>query len=168
MPRGRPRKVIAEQTPEVEVQSSESVETSEVSQEVAPTQPVAKRTGRPSRVPINGYRDVLKVEGQEPGWHYAWIADSNTYRMEDAGYEFVEHDVVVGNRRINAASQIGSKVSIPGGNGVTLFLMRCPEEIYNEEMAMMHAEIDERERALLNIKEDGRYGSVKISRGKVV
>lgn len=164
--RGRPRKV-QEQADSPEVQVEVGQETVEMSQqEVTPQTPVAKRTGRPSRVPINGYRDVLKVEGQEPGWHYAWITDENVNRMEDAGFVFVEHDVVVGNRKVNAASQIGAKVSIPGGNGVTLFLMRCEEDIFDEEMALIQKDVDARERALLNVssKEEGRYGSVKISR----
>lgn len=173
MPRGRPRKVV-NQAPEQSEAASQNTSEQEVVQ-TAPevssvaTQPVAKRSGRPARTPINGYRDVLKVDGQEPGWHYAWITDENTYRMEMGGYEFVSHDVVVGDRRINAASQIGSKVSIPGGNGVTLFLMRCPEEIYQEEMDLMHQRVDDNERAVfgkLNSKEDGRYGEVSIKRGK--
>lgn len=167
MPRGRPRKVIAEQAQANEVvQTAQVAQTTEVSQETK-TQAAPKRAVRPSRVPINGYRDVLSVEGQEPGWHYSWITDANVARMEMAGFDFVEHDVVVGNRRINAASQIGSKVSIPGGNGVTLFLMRCPDELYDEEMELMHKEIDEKERALignLNSNQDGRYGKVEISR----
>lgn len=168
MPRGRPRKVQDQVSVDL-VQPIETQETAEVSEEVkeSPTQPVAKRSGRPSRVPINGYRDILKVEGQEPGWHYSWITDENVFRMQDAGYVFVEHDVVVGNRRVNAASTIGSHISIPGGNGVTLFLMRCPNELYDEEMAILHKEIDDRERTMLNdlnSKEGGRYGSVKISR----
>ena len=167
MPRGRPRKV-QDQVEGEQVQAPNDQQTAEVSTiEATPNQPVAKRSGRPSRVPINGYRDILKVEGQEPGWHYAWITDENQHRMQDAGYVFVEHDVVVGNRKVNSASTIGSHVSIPGGNGVTLFLMRCPDEIYQEEMDLMQDEVDQRERALyadVNNKDAGRYGSIKISR----
>lgn len=164
MPRGRPRKVqeqdITDSVQAVEVSQTEVSQTG-----VAPNQPVAKRSGRPSRVSINGYRDVLKVEGQEPGWHYAWITDDNIPRFQDAGFVFVEHDVVVGNRRVNAASQVGSHVSIPGGNGVTLFLMRCEEDIYDEEMQLIQDDVDAKERALLSInKDEGRYGSIKISR----
>lgn len=164
MPRGRPRKIAVEST-STEVQQETTAVQETAKQETTEAQPTKQRPARPKRVPINGYRDVLRVDGQEPGWHYAWIADANTYKMEQGGYDFVEHDVTVGDRRINAASQVGSKISIPGGNGVTLFLMRCPNEVYTEEMDLLHEKIDENEQALLN-KEDGRYGKVKVGRGK--
>ena len=164
--RGRPKQVKA---------VSLQLRPEDVKQEVVEAQPEEKkvavstvnRSGRPKRVPINGYRDILKVEGQEAGYHYAWITDKNASRFELAGYDFVDHDVVVGDNRVNAASQIGAKISIPGGNGVTLFLMRVPQDIYDEEMEMLNEKIDETELALTqNSREEGRYGSVKIGRGK--
>jgi hypothetical protein len=165
MPRGRPRKNAIVSQPQAE--AAQQVTNEGVVVETVEAKPAEQKqaAGRPKRVPINGYRDILKVAGQEPGWHYAWIADENTYKMEQGGYDFVTHDVTVGDRRINAASQVGSKISIPGGNGITLFLMRCPNEVYQEEMDLLHEKIDENEQALLN-KEAGRYGDVKVGRGK--
>ena len=164
--RGRPagKKVSMQVRPEEVIQQQE--------EPVVETKVVTKvnRSGRPKRTPINGYRDILKVEGQEPGYHYAWITGDNSFRFENAGYEFVEHDVVVGDKRVNAASQVGSKVSIPGGNGVTLYLMRVPEDIYQEEMELLNNQIDSTEEQMkknLNSKENGQYGSVTIGRGKV-
>lgn len=175
MPRGRPRKIVNEavETAQTDIEAHAEASSAEAHNELQATaevahQPKEKRTGRPARTPINGYRDILRVDGQEPGWHYVFVIDNDTYKYEQGGYEFVTHDVTVGDRRINAASQIGSKVSIPGGNGVTLFLMRCPDEVYEEEMALNAQKVDENERALLgklNTKEDGRYGSVSIGRG---
>ena len=156
--RGRPRKnVITEQ---------ENVAPVEVEQEEQTRAEVKiKRSGRPGRTPINGYRDILRVDGQEAGFHYAWVRDDLVPRFESAAYEFVTHALTVGDRKLNSASQIGSKVSIPGGNGRTLYLMRVLDEYYKEDMAAYNAEVDAREAAMLgklNSKEGGRYGQVQI------
>jgi hypothetical protein len=139
-----------------------------------PTQ--VTRSDRPKRVPINGYRNILTVEGQEPGWHYVWVNDAtqahgtnNVPRFEDAGYQFVEHSVSVGDRKINSASQVGGKVTRSMGNGVTGYLMRLPQEDYDSDQAALQAEINESERGLfekLNSKTDGQYGNVKLGRGQ--
>lgn len=125
------------------------------------------RSERPKRVPIHGTRDILSVTGLERGWHYLWVNDEggNIDRHLGARFYFVEHDVTVGDRKINAASQIGGRISLAVGNGVTAFLMRCTDEDYTEEMSLLHGEIDERERSMkdaLNSKADGRYGQVDI------
>jgi hypothetical protein len=127
------------------------------------------RSERPKRVPINGFRDVLAVGGQEPGWHYCWVNEDEVPRYENGGYDFVEHDVTIGDRKVNAASQMGGRISTAVGNGVTGFLMRCPDEVYQEELDLVHGRVDESERAMyqnLNSGTDGRYGSVKIERPK--
>lgn len=129
------------------------------------------RSERPKRVPINGLRDKLSVVGMEPGWHYIWIRDDEIYRFEMGGYEPVAHAVTVGDRHIDVASQIGSKISFPGGNGVTLFLYRCPQEVYDEEMGDVNRQVDESEAAMkeqLNSNTDGRYGKVEIEQSKPV
>lgn len=118
------------------------------------------RTGRPTRMPITGLRNKLTVEGQEPGYHYAWIRDDFVGTAERAWYEFVTHDVIVGDGQMRA---IGGKISIPGGNGVTLFLMRVLEEYYKSDMDEQQAEIEAKEADLfrnLNSGVDGRYGKV--------
>lgn len=121
------------------------------------------RSDRPKRVPINGVRDILAVKGKEPGWHYCWVPEHYTAQYEAGEYEYVTHEVIVGDRRINAGSQIGSKVSLPVGNGITGFLMRCLEEVYLEEKAWVHQQADEQEGAMRDAaKEGGRYGNVSI------
>lgn len=156
---GRPRKVS---TQAIEDHIDAITEVVEVDR---PTK-ASPRIGTRKRTPINGYRNILSVEGKEPGWHYCWVEGENVPRYENAEYEFVVHDVIVGERKLNAASSIGGKVSIPGGNGMTLYLMRVLEEFYNEDMESLQAEIDERESAMkteLNSKNDGRYGEVELS-----
>ncbi len=136
-----------------------------------------ERADRPTRVPIHGRRSVLEVKGQEPGYHYFWAndivnnAEGNLDRYLDAGYEFVTHQCIVGDRKVDAATSIGGKISKAVGNGVTAFLMRCPDEIYHEELAFMtHAadEVTAGIKASLNSKEEGKYGEVKISNREVV
>jgi hypothetical protein len=120
------------------------------------------RSGRVDRVPIHGGKNILTVEGQEPGFHYCWVTDGNAPKYERASYEFVTHSVVVGDRRIDAAPGIGAKVSIPGGNGVTLYLMRIPTELYDSDMKTFHKNIDVMEQTMYETEASvpGRYGKV--------
>jgi hypothetical protein len=129
------------------------------------------RSERPKRVPINGLRDKLAVQGLEKGWHYIWIRDDEVYRFEMGGYDPVSHAVTVGDRHINTAGQIGANVTYPGGNGVTLHLYRCPEEVYQDELNAVHQQVDEGEAVMkqqLNSTSDGRYGKVEIEESKPV
>lgn len=138
-------------------------------EEIRPTA-VVRTSQRPSgRTPINGYRDRLTVSGKEPGFHYCLVNEDNVPRYESAGYEFVEHDVTVGDRKIDVATQVGGKVALPVGNGVTGYLMRIPQEYYDQDAGELQVENDKIMEALhenLNAKEDGRYGEVKIKRGR--
>lgn len=157
--RGRPRK-----TEQPDTLTAPEVDTQAVEASPRPTA-ASGRVGRRKRTPINGYRNILGVEGQEPGYHYCWVVDDSVPRYENADYEFVTHDVVVGDKRINAGSGIGGKVSVPGGNGVTLYLMRVLEEYYKEDFEATQRELDMREQSMkrdLNSKDDGRYGSVQV------
>ena len=156
--RGRPRKSAITEQEVPQEQPQEEVEQSRPSA-------ANPRSGRTKRVPINGYRDILKVGGEDPNYHYAWIRDDLIPRFESAEYEYVTHAVTVGDRKINQASQMGSKVSIPGGNGRMMFLMRQLKEYYNEDMAAYHHQIDEDEAAMFGnlSREAGRYGEVSSS-----
>lgn len=127
------------------------------------------RSERPTRVPINGLRDKLVIRGQQPGWHYCWVNEDKVERYLLGGYEFVTHEVRVGDRKIDQASMIGGKVAMAVGNGVTAYAMRCPEEIYEEELKLVQERTDETEQSLranLNSGAEGRYGKVEIGRGR--
>lgn len=123
------------------------------------------RSDRPHRVPINGYRDRLKLTGCEPGFHYAIVNEDKVPLRESQGFEFVTHDIQVGDKQINVASQIGNKISIAVGNQVTAYLMRIPQEYYDADMKAFNDDLDERDRALysdLNSRKDGRYGEIRV------
>lgn len=123
------------------------------------------RSDRPKRVPINGHRDILSVIGKEPGWHYCWVPEHLVAKYEAAYYEYVSHEVIVGDRRINIGSQIGSKVSMPVGNGVTGYLMRCLDEDHKAEMDYVASEADAQEGAMRDTgRQNGHYGDVTIER----
>lgn len=127
------------------------------------------RSGRPKRVAIHGLRDKLTVKGKEPGWHYCLVNDDKVPLYEAAGYEFVSHEVQIGDRHVDAAQEVGGNVSIKVGNGVIGYLMRCPEEVYQEEMQLVDDETNAKESALfksLNSKEDGKYGEVRVEQSK--
>lgn len=125
------------------------------------------RAGRPKRVPINGYRNRLEIKGQEPGWHYCIVNDYNIERYQEAGYEFVEHECTIGDKRIDVASvqgQNGGRICVPVGNGVIGFAMRCTEEDYQDENGIIDAETDETDMMVRQqASEDGRYGKVELS-----
>lgn len=126
------------------------------------------RSTREDRVPIHGDRDRLSIEGQEEGFHYCWVNDYNVPKFERAGYEFVEHPVIIGDRRVDAASSTGVKHSLAVGNGVTAYLMRCPNEYFDQDMAALNEKIDSSEAAMyaeLNSRKDGSYGKVEMTIG---
>lgn len=133
---------------------------------IEPERPsITNRSARPKRVPIHGYKSKLDVKGLKPGMHGCWVNEPNVERYLAAGYDFVNYDVVVGDRQVNAASQVGSRVSMAAGNGLTAYLMECPEEIYNEEMDEIARLADEKEQMMRQDSlGDGSYGEVKIQR----
>lgn len=155
--RGRPRLYpLADKLSQVvpEVQPSEVTERPST----------VNRSGRPKRVPIHGYKSKLEVVGLRPGMHGCWVNDPNVDRYLAAGYDFVAYDVVVGDRQIEA-SKMGHKVSMAGGNGLTIYLMECPVEIFNEEMEEVHRLADEKEQMMHRSSDDeGTYGEVSIKR----
>ena len=129
------------------------------------------RSERPQRVPINGLRDKLSITGQDPEFHYVIVNDYNVDTYALGGYEFVTHDVKIGDCHINAAAMEGGKVSLPVGNGVIGFVIRIPNEYYEEDRREEQADLDDKDKALhqtLNSKGDGRYGQVDIGQSKPI
>jgi hypothetical protein len=108
-----------------------------------------ERPQRKQRNSITGTRTKLSLTGEEPGFHYAWINDDNTGTALDAGYEFVSHDIKVGNKHIDISSMQGAKISRNVGGGVIAYLMRVPQEWYDEDMAAEQREkVDAKEQQI--------------------
>ena len=124
---------------------------------------------RTKRTPVNG-RNVLTVEGKEPGYVYRIVNDVgdriNTF--QEGGYELVESKAVkVGDRRLNNASAEGSKAQVSVGGGQKAFVMRIPKEWYDEDQLAKQTQINELENSMKQdalSKNDLRSGKLEITR----
>ena len=116
------------------------------------------------RVPVSGNRDVLTVYGKEPGFEYRWILDkgNRTNKFKKGGWEFVTHEVEVGDARAATPSALGSIVEATTGSD-KLVLMRIPSEYYKEDQDSKEANIRAVEEAM-GKEIEGSYGSINISK----
>lgn len=128
------------------------------------TQEVTKPNRKRERDAIGGTRMKLEVTGQEPGFHYAWINADNVGTAEDQGFEFVNHDVKVGNRHVNVSAMSGKNISRNVGNGVVAYLMRVPQEWYDEDMeAEQRMKVDALEEAIfVQNNSNGLSGGISV------
>ena len=136
----------------------------------------AESTGqRPAkRVPINGFRDKLSVEGCDPNYVYRWVLDSSEggqriMQCNAAGYEFVtkEQGITVGQGSVYKSDNVGSIIRTPGGNGDFLYLMRISKEFHDEDKLAKEDTIKSIEDGMnhstsKNTGADDLYGSVGI------
>lgn len=122
-------------------------------------------SGRPTRTPV-GQRNILTVKGKDPNFHYRIVndLDDRVAQFLEAGYELVEDTVEVGDKRVNAASALGSKKNISVGQGTKAHVMRIKKEWYDEDEANKLRQVAEIERATKAKALDGTYGELKISR----
>lgn len=128
----------------------------------------ANRSNKTTRVPIGTARGRLEINGKEPGFHYAIINDYNVDEALDQGFEFVSHGVKVGTRRIGVGKREdgSAAVWVPVGAGVTGYLMRIPQEIYDEDMKKYHKNIvDGTEEGIRRQSvNNGLQGTIEIAR----
>lgn len=117
-------------------------------------------SGRVRRTPLSR-RNVLTVEGKEPGFVYRVVNDVED-RVEDfkaRGYEVVESKgVKVGDKRVDKASTEGSAKRVHVGGGKYGVVMRQREDFYKEDMEMKLRYLDDTERATKEKALDGTYG----------
>lgn len=130
----------------------------------------ATRVERPKRTRING-RNILTVSGKEPGYVYRIVNDvgDRVEMFKQAGYELVESEAVqVGERRVNAASALGSKAQVSvDSTGTKAFVMRIPKEWYDEDQRAKQSDVDELERTIKRdalSKNELRDGKFEITR----
>ena len=142
-----------------------------------------KKRGRPSkaetlanltsriRTPITGERSLLTVEGKQPGFHYRWIRDtdesgSEVLRYLSAGYEFATRSegLIIGDNAVYNSRAVGSMIRRSAGrDGDFLYLMKIPQEWYEEDQRAKAVKVDKTEEAIQNPEIEGSYGSIKIS-----
>jgi regulator of protease activity HflC (stomatin/prohibitin superfamily) len=126
-------------------------------------------SGRTKRTPIAG-RNVLTVNGKEPGYVYRVVNDAGDRIAQflDAGYELVSADsVTVGDKRVNQATAEGSKAQVAVGKGDKAFVMRIKDEYYKEDQAAKQAHVDRLEQSIKqNASSVADYGTLDIRTGQ--
>ena len=123
-------------------------------------------SGRVRRQPV-GTRSRLSVEGMKEDFHYRIFndVDDRIQTALAAGYEFVPADEVrIGNNRVNQPTAEGSNAQVSVGGGTKGYLMRIPQEWFEEDQKAKAQQVDAREVALKNPALDGTYGKIDISR----
>lgn len=119
------------------------------------------------RVPISGDRDILTVIGRDPKFVYRLVndIDNRIQRFQDAGYDFVTHEVQIGDAGVQSSDNKGGVVTVNVRGGIVAYLMRIKREWYEEDQAAKQADLDASQEELyreLNSTDNGRYGNVSI------
>jgi hypothetical protein len=117
-----------------------------------------------ARVPITGKRLILEVKGKEPGFHYSWIMEPMVFAAQEGGFEHVRHPIQVGTERIDVSRMpTDSFVTRNVGSGKIAYLMRIPQEFYDQDMNDLQDRVNEEERARVRENlSDGLSGTIKV------
>jgi hypothetical protein len=88
---------------------------------------------RPARPPVFAKRNKLTVPGlDQENYHYHWFADreGNIEARLEEGYDFIRKDgqTQAGDRDASYSQSKSSLVTRPGGFGLTMYLMRIPQD----------------------------------------
>ncbi len=138
-------------------------------------------TERPERIPLDGFRDILTVKGQDESYKYRFVKDVEAFvenaeggiemrpsqrimAFQGAGWEFVNSDsVTVGSNHVYKTDNVGSIVRIPAGQNEFLYLMRIHKDWYDEDQANKEKRILDAEAAATQAgAAEGMYGDVSI------
>ena len=116
---------------------------------------------RVRRNPVEGMRDILAVNNQDPNYVYRWVADDpqrpgRVERMKEHGYEIVQEELEIGQKVVDRNSKVGSVITRTGGGGITLVLMRIPKEWYDEDQKAKQAGVDAQEAVMKADVQAGR------------
>lgn len=128
---------------------------------------IAKAPERRVRRTKLGQRNVLTVEGKEPGYQYRFVNDSGDRVQEflDDGWEMVPaKGVRIGDKRVGAPTPDGSNAMASVGQGTKAYVMRLKDEYYEEDQAAKQAHVLATEAATREKALDGTYGKLEISR----
>ena len=122
---------------------------------------------RTRRTSINGTRNILKVEGKEPGYEYRIVNDDGDRisQFQEMGYELVaDKTVKVGARRVANPTAEGSPIQVSVGGGQKAYLMRIKDDLYKEDQAAKQKQVDE---TVASMKKDAAdnadFGKLQIS-----
>lgn len=113
------------------------------------------------RTPVEGARDILAVNEQDPNYVYRWVADDpqrpgRIDRLKERGYEVVTDKVEVGQKVVDRATRTGSATTRTGGGGIILVLMRIPREWFDEDQKAKQDGVDAQETRMKTDIQQGR------------
>ena len=116
-----------------------------------------------------GGRDVLTVADlpDQDKFHYHWINDvgDRLYQRFKEGYDFVEKGgLSAGDITVESARGTDSLLKKGVGMGITSYLMKIPNELYEEYAQEKRQKVaDSVEEIRGSGKQTGSYGKVEIS-----
>jgi hypothetical protein len=106
-------------------------------------------SGRVRRTPLT-VRNRLDIKVRDPNYVYRVVnvVDDRVDQLQAQGYEIDPDNNKVGDKRVDAASSLGSVAEISVGQGTKAVIMRQHKDYYAEDQAAKQAEIDEREASM--------------------
>lgn len=114
-----------------------------------------------------GQRNIVTVKGKDPNYVYRVVNDKDDRieQFKEAGYELVADEAVkVGDKRVNAATSIGSHKQLSVGQGTKAVVMRIRRDWYEEDQAAKLSHVAAVEDATRKKALDGTYGELKTTR----
>jgi len=122
----------------------------------------SKRTERKSLF----QRGPQSITGdKDPNFVYRFVNDtgSRVSNFQQAGYEMVQDDLIVGDSRVIDPSDLGSGKKVTSNDGTVSYLMRIKKEWFDEDQAQKDAYTKETEATMKKEASQGMYGSIKTS-----
>jgi len=124
-------------------------------------------SARPRRTPLEK-RNRLSVRNKEDGFFYRIVndAEDRVERLKEQGYEVctAEQTGMIGDKRVDNASFVGSAAHFSVGQGTKAVVMRIPKDWHDEDNSMKQQEVDRLESTM---KSDARktadYGGININ-----
>lgn len=122
----------------------------------------SKRTERKSLF----QRGPQSITGdKDPNFVYRFVNDtgSRVSNFQQAGYEMVQDDLIVGDSRVIDPSDLGSGKKVTSNDGTVSYLMRIKKEWFDEDQAKKDAYTKETEATMKKEASQGMYGKITTS-----
>lgn len=102
---------------------------------------------------------------KDPNFVYRFVNDtgSRVSNFQQAGYEMVQDDLIVGDSRVIDPSDLGSGKKVTSNDGTVSYLMRIKKEWFDEDQAKKDAYTKETEATMKKEASQGMYGKITTS-----
>lgn len=110
--------------------------------------PAQAQVSRPRRTPI-GKRNRLTVENKDQNYNYRIVndIDGRIQDLLDQDYE-IDPNAIVGDKRVDSASSLGSVKQISVGKGIKAIVMRKRKDWDADDQAAKQKAIDDLEASM--------------------